>query len=428
MRKKVGLFTLGILLILCGTAIILAQYTNYKLFQDIFLLWPAFLILLGLEFILTKLWYDFRKQDVQLSPSGISIFLAIIILFTSSLWVGPGFNFPSLNLNFNNSNWAEMFSDAVEETVSMDAGLSNMQKVIINNVRGSVEVQPSDGDNVHLEAKIRINTNNKAEASALVKDVITLNNGIITSITSTNPGSNRDHSLQYVNMTVFVPRKAELEISTGFGRILVKDMENNVSIRQQHSDIDLENIKGNAEIDSSFADIQVAALDGNLDISNSHAKVKVEDITGSAKIENSFDTTEVQNVSRDLSVKSQHGQVRASNIQGNASIENEYDSTSCSNVDGDLDIWAQHSAVSLGNIKGNIDAETSYDDISLENSSYANADIKANTSYSSIHGDDDINLDIKDEKNLQEAYAVNGNGRQKIRLKNQYGDIRIDLN
>ena len=91
MRKKVGLFTLGIILILCGTFMLLNRYTNFSLPDDIYLLWPVFLILLGLEFIFTKLWYDVRKTDVYLSPSGISIFLAILLLLFSSIWLNQGF-------------------------------------------------------------------------------------------------------------------------------------------------------------------------------------------------------------------------------------------------------------------------------------------------------------------------------------------------
>ena len=75
MRKKVGLFTLGIILILCGTFMLLNRYTNFSLPDDIYLLWPVFLILLGLEFIFTKLWYDVRKRMFICPPAAFPSFL-----------------------------------------------------------------------------------------------------------------------------------------------------------------------------------------------------------------------------------------------------------------------------------------------------------------------------------------------------------------
>ena len=430
MRKKVGLLTLGITLILCGTAIILTRYTDIRLFKDIFLLWPAFLILLGLEFIFTKLWYDFKKQDVQLSPSGISIFLAILILFISSAWTNPGFRIPGFNWNFDLGRAGFFYSDSVEDTVEVEsAETADVRQIVVNNERGAVEVQPSDDGQLRLEAKIRIDTNKKDEAYALIRDIITVDrrDGIMT-VSVKNPSTSRDHSLQYVNMTLWVPRDTELELSTGFDRVSVKDMENNVTVRQQHGDVNLENIRGNATINSSFTAIRAAGITGDLNLINSHGEVQVENVSGSASIENSFDSTKAQQIGKDLTVKSKHGEVQAKEIKGNASIENEYDDISCSNLGGSLKVLGQHGAVSLEDIKGNIDAETTYDDIRLANPSYDNADIKANTSFSSIRGDDEIHLKVNDEENLQEASVINGSGSQKIRLKNQNGDITIERN
>lgn len=73
-----------------------------------------------------------------------------------------------------------------------------------------------------------------------------------------------------------------------------------------------------------------------------------------------------------------------------------------------------------------MEVSTSYSPISLTNDSYLNADIKANTSYSAIRGDNGINLRVDDDENFQEASVVHGDGSQKIRLKNQHGDIKIE--
>lgn len=427
MRKKVGLFTLGITLILSGIAIILTRYTDLNLFKDIFLLWPIFLILLGLEFIISKLWYDFKNQDVQLSPSMVSILLALVILFISSAWVKPGFSLPDFNFGFN-SNPMEVYKDTVEDTFRIDsADLSNVQQIVINNTRGSVEVLPSDDKQLNLEALVRINTNNKEEAHSLLQDIITVDQGSITTITSKDLSIYREHSIQYINMTLRVPKEAEIGVSTEFGPIFVKDMENTVSISQRHSDVTLENIKGNTDIHSSFADISITAITGDLNISNSHGIIKVEEVSGGTNIGNSFASTTAQKIGGNLSINNMHGEVQVKEIKGNATIVNQYSGINCSNIEGNLDIRAQHSEVIMSSIKGNIDVETSFDDIRLSNPSYTESEIKVSTSFGSIQANNKINLKIEDKQNLQEASVTNGSGSQKIRLKNQHGDIRIDI-
>lgn len=425
-RKKVGLFTLGITLILVGIAIILTRYTQYEFLKDLFLLWPAFLIVLGLEFIISKLYYDNKHQEVQLSPSGISIFLAIVILFTSFIWTNADFNFNNLNLNFNN-NWLQNYKDVVEESYKPDKfELSGTQLVVIDNVRGSVDVQPSEDNKLRLEAQIRIATNNKEEAMGLINNIININVGPTTTIASSNPNQDIDHSLQYVNITLWVPKELKVNVKTGFGDVLVANMENDVTVKQEHSDVDINNIKGNVDISSQFGSIRVNQIAGDLAIINAHGAVDVQNVTGSADIENSYNSTQVVDVVHNVSIKSKHGQVDVENIQGDAQVENEYNNTNCSVIKGDLKVSAQHSAVNLEKISGDIEVSTSYSPISLTNESYLNADIKANTSYSAIRGDKGINLRVDDDENFQEASVVHGDGSQKIRLKNQHGDIRIE--
>jgi hypothetical protein len=429
MRKKVGLFTLGIILILCGTFMLLNRYTNFSLPDDIYLLWPVFLILLGLEFIFTKLWYDVRKTDVYLSPSGISIFLAILLLLFSSIWLNQGFGLFNWNFNFN-GNWPVMFGDTIEDTYEYkleDTKLNNAEKIVVENFRGSLEVYPADNNELRIEAHIQMKTNNKDEAEKLLDKVITIEEGTTVQITSKNPAAAHIHSLQHVNMKLWVPKDMEAQLSTSFGRILVHDRDNNVMINQRHNDIELERITGNIEIDTSFGNTRILKAKGDIQIQSAHGRVTVDEISGKVRVSNSFDDTTVSRIARDVSIQSKHGRVKVENVAGNVLIDNEYDDINCSGIEGNLEITARHSEIHLSEIKGDINAETSYEDIQLTNPAYTNADIKASTTYGVIRSDRAISLNVQKENNLQEASLIIGSGDQKIRLKNQHGDIRINL-
>src|SRR5690554_5954387 len=121
----------------------------------------GFLIMLGIEFIVTKLYYDYNQQEVQLSPSGISIVLAIVILFTSSLWTNTGFNISNFNWSFNNTNWNYNYEHIIEELYKPDVfEVSETKKLVINNARGSIDIQASNDNVLKIEAAIRFATNN----------------------------------------------------------------------------------------------------------------------------------------------------------------------------------------------------------------------------------------------------------------------------
>ncbi len=429
-RKKVGLFTLGITLILVGTAILLNRYTDYAVLKDLYLMWPAFLILLGLEFIATKIYYDVRKQDIQLSPSGISIFLVIILLFTSVLWSGINTNAFPFGFNIN-SNWgAWNFAHQVRETLEPDEiSLADAMNIEIKNVRGIVDIQPWDEHTLKVTAEVIVDTNNIERASELMGDILRISGGNRASVTVRNPYSalSNEHQLNAVNLTLWVPRSLSVIVETSFGEIYAADLHADITARNAHSRVDLTNITGNVQVNNRHGRVSVKTVIGNASIVNAHGEVLVEDIFGMLKIENEHNSTTARTIEKDVDIRSRHGQVRLENVSGNARVENEHNSTNIDNITGNLTVISRHGAVNLSNISGDIDVKNEHNSIRLTNDHYDNTDIAVETAYNSIHADSKIGLIIHKETNTQDGSVINGNGRQKIRLKNRHGEIRIDI-
>ena len=431
-RKKVGLFTLGITLILLGAAILVNQFSDYKIIEDFYLLWPAFLILLGLEFIITKLYYDFRKEDVHLSPSILSIFLVIVILFTSVLWSNINLKPFSFDLNFRD-NWNLDFlgytEQIREELVLEEISLEGTEKLEVKNLRGMIRVEPWEQNTLKVQAEIIVDTNNKEESKELLGNVIKTDVGNTASIEVNNPYSQntRDHQLNAVNLTIRVPKDLDIDLSTRFGEVYAADMLGSVAVSQEHSRVELSNISGNAAINSRHTSMRIIGIEGDVKVINEHGEVVLEDITGSLDVANSYNSTFARNIGKDVKIRSRHGQVRLEDTKGNADIENEYNNTSCINIEGDLSVNSRHGAVIMENIAGNIAADNSYNSIRLTNGNYDNSHITADTTYNQIFADREIGLDIDDDRNAQSASAINGNGSQRISLKNHHGEIRIEI-
>ena len=252
-RKKVGFITLGITLIFGGSIMLLTRFTDFELLSDIFLLWPLFLIVLGLEFILTKLYYDVKHKNIQLTPSGTSIFLIIIILFTSFVWTSTGFRFPSFNTEFN---WRiGQYQYILNKSIENDSiPMEDVNKVVVENPRGDVSVISSDkAEKIAVEVDFKIATNNKEAAEELIDQLLDIRRGATTHIVVNNIDSSSLHSLQSSDITIHMPPEPKLDITTKFGNVAVSDMKNDVNIKERHSNADISNIEGDVTVEMSMA-------------------------------------------------------------------------------------------------------------------------------------------------------------------------------
>ncbi|HZK35015.1 MAG TPA: hypothetical protein VFD33_06880 [Bacillota bacterium] len=425
-QKKVGFITLGITLIFGGSLMLFTRFSDSEIFNDIFLLWPLFLIILGLEFILTKLYYDVKQKNVQLSPSGISIFLIIIILFTSFLWTSTGFR-----LNFNTGlNWnVSQYQYTLDKTIEDDSiPIEGVEKVIVENPRGDVSIVSSDGaEKIAVEVDFKIATNDKEAAEGLLDQLLDIKRGSTTRISIKNIDSDSLHSLQASDITIHMPPEPGLDITTQFGNVAVSDIKNEVNIRGRHGSTDISDIQGDVTVENEYGSVRIKQIRGNLNLSNTHGRVEADDVTGYAEMKNSYDETIAKNINKDLKLTTKHGRAFVDNIGGSVNLTNAYAPTLIYNVEGDARIKAEHSELEMENILGNIDGTTSYSTIRLENTSYENTDIKVETSYSDIIADSAAGLSTTDKNNYQEGSALNGDGEQKIRLKTQHGDIRVHV-
>jgi|GEM_PF-643624 len=426
-KKKVGLFTFGLSLIIMGTAVLLNRYSQSPILKDYYLLWPAFLILLGLEFIITKLYYDFKKEEVQLSPSGLSIFLVIVVIFVSFLW-GNIHSLPfNFNFGFDNDIRLGSFRNAVHESYQFGPfEIENLEELVVNNTRGRIDIQPSNDGTLKIEAEISARTNDEEKAKKWMEEIITIDQGSVTTIESSNPSARNEIAIEKIDLSIFVPKTVKIRASTSFGDILVTDMEKDVNIKQRFAGVEIANIKGQVTIESSFGPIEVSSVTGGVEIHNRHGRVRVEDISGTVAVENEHGNTHVKNVGEHLTVNSRHGEVSVQDVKGNARISNEYDQTKCSNIEGNLTVQGRHSRLDLADIKGNIDAETAYDSIYLSNDSYDHSDITLSASYGSIHVSDIPGIQVDKKGNFEDASIKMGSGSQKIRLSAEHGSIRIE--
>lgn len=83
---KIGYYSMGISSILAGVLLVLNQL-NYVIADGIYILWPAMMILLGLETIITKTVASLDKAKRTLRPAWGILVICVMLIACSQVWL-----------------------------------------------------------------------------------------------------------------------------------------------------------------------------------------------------------------------------------------------------------------------------------------------------------------------------------------------------
>jgi hypothetical protein len=87
--KKIGLLSMGIILVISGAAMLCAQLGWLPPSQFRWLL-PAYLIVLGSETLISRLMANAKSPEIRLAPAVGSVAIALGVLLFIRLWVMLG--------------------------------------------------------------------------------------------------------------------------------------------------------------------------------------------------------------------------------------------------------------------------------------------------------------------------------------------------
>lgn len=156
--RRIGTFTLGIMMILVGINIFLQTITNLELFRFTLSLWPMVFVLLGIE----TLYYSYKKS-VDIKYDILGIITIFIILFL-------GLAFSTVNYGVNKVLYnKDIKSDIIYYLMDSDYNIGFKDKVNINNISSpNVTVKfIEDKEATEISTRITFEYNEAYEGSIL---------------------------------------------------------------------------------------------------------------------------------------------------------------------------------------------------------------------------------------------------------------------
>lgn len=300
-RWKVGSFTAAIGCIVVGVLVVLAQY-NIITYDALGYIWPALLILFGLEMLLRL----FIKSDVKSRVSGWAIVLIIVLIAASGAQtVLAGGSLSSLLGNHK----LVPVSGKVE--VQQD-----IKKVRIVLPQGKVKLEGVQGTTLEYEGKLEVPGNTDTEAANALErrwKVTTESDTLVLELEGENNWLANIHfgvnsNSPYLNVSI--PQSLAAQVETSDGSIEAGGLAAGVDVRSSNGTMDLHDISGGVTARTSNGTVSVQNVQGEVDVVSSNGAITLGNIDGalSAKSSNGKVTANSA-ITGDWVLKSSNGKI-----------------------------------------------------------------------------------------------------------------------
>lgn len=342
---------MGVLLIALGVIMITARLNGWQAVEYIIKWWPAVLILLGAEIVVTSLL--FKSEGTKIKVDGFSIAMIIFILFICLGAYGAVSLFNGASFHIDGFHPGSKYHSRFNKSFSINA--DGRDKIEINNEFGNVTVSRGSGDSVEIEAEIEIDNNDEEYAKNISESIISVDDGSPIVITAKpqeyykGNGTIRNVSIDY---TVKVPENLSVYVKNSFGGIDIRSAPRSVNVENSHGSVNTNSIAGDLYIENSFASVNVNGVGGKAEVHNRNGSVIVKNVNGSLTVENEFASVKVSDIKGNAKITDKNGSVDAEKIGGNLEIDNKFGSINAYDISGNIDITGGNGKIEASSIGG----------------------------------------------------------------------------
>jgi hypothetical protein len=392
-RRSAGAIFWGLTLVSVG-GLLLAHNLGYsvRIWPYVIRYWPALLVGWGLLKFVDYFRFRHAGDNRPLFSGGEVAFLIFLIFAGSAITtlgnVSPdlGSIFDIRDLDLWDITGNSFTFDQHQEMMALDES-----QIQITNMYGSVEVRPSNGDQIILDVKKTVRASNREEAERFERDFTfsITNEGSNYRIVSSKDGFNGPGRQRFKSsLTIQLPKHSVVHLDNRNGRVVV------------------EGLGGNQEILNRFGEVDVRDIVGQLRVENRNGSVTAENISDSVVITNAYANTTVKDVGGSVEIDTRNGSVDVAGVKGNATITNSYAPINVENVQGNLTITGRNNPIDVQHVEGDLHADSSYQNVNIR-------DARSAVTITSRNGDLTLSFDRAPAKDVS--------------ITARYGNVTLDL-
>lgn len=401
--------------------------------------WPLLLIGAGIA-LLAEWAIDARRQTpVRRSGGFVGLIVLLAILGAGAAgwshgrpWFG---NWGDHDNDFFNS-WG--LPEHTNDQQVLNTAVSANAAIEIQNPRGDVSIAAGNGTNLEVQAHQVAYASSDEEAKKIfdaeTTDVKVTGGAVLVKTAGASNGR--------VNLTITVPKSAQVTVNSGKGDITAAGLGAGISVDAPHGDVHLNSIAGSVQLHMSNDkhDLSVHDLQGDLtadghcnDVTISEVKGKVvingeifgeahmENVSGDVHLHTSVTDMEVASLPGDLTLNSDdlriteaRGQVRVSTHSKDVDLSQIYGDSYVEDRDGRISVEpAGNFGIEAKNSKGDVEVTLPPNASASVNARTRNGDIVSDFAMPSVEGA------------IKNVVFQVGSGGARVVLSADNGDVRL---
>jgi hypothetical protein len=277
-RWKVGSLTAAIGCIALGVIITLEQYDKLT-YGALAFLWPALLIIFGLEMLGRLVFRSNTKSRV----SGWAILLIVLLIGASA----------GQSLLSGGSLGVLLGKMKLVPVSGSQEVASEIKAVKISIPSGKVKVNGVTGNSLNYEGSLLVAGGSQSEAESTMKEqwkVTTEGDTLILSLDVENDwlaGFQFGFTTNNPYLNVSLPQDLAVEIDTSDGSIDASELESGLIAETSNGTMNLHDIAGTLKAHTSNGSLAAKNIDGQVELASSNGAITLDDIEGSVSAKSS---------------------------------------------------------------------------------------------------------------------------------------------
>jgi DUF4097 and DUF4098 domain-containing protein YvlB len=406
--------------------------------------WPVLIILWGVVKLIEH--QQAQREGGRASGIGVGGVFLLIFLIVAGLIATQAsrVNWSGLHdeIGWDDQDFGNLFGNTYSYTDQISQAFPAAGSLHVVSDRGAVNIVVADGNQLKVDIAKKVHAENQQDAdkyNAGSKPQITVSDKVVT-VNANTQGAGQ-HGVA-TDMTIAVPRKVPVTISTRHGDINVTGRDASLDLSSQHGEVMAEDISGNVSLNLQHSSAKVSNVSGDVSVDGRVNDITVSNVKGAARLTGEFmESVHLSQIGKAVMFKSSRTDLEFAKLEGNLDLDSgDLRATSASGpgrlitrskdihldgMSGDLRLEDSNGVVEVLVRKlGNLQIDNRNGDIQLALPPQAAFRIDARARNGEIQSDFG---ELKIEKAHDQATAAGtvGSGNVSVRLNNEHGTIEI---
>src|SRR5580658_3021419 len=263
--------------------------------------WPFLLIVWGLMRLIEALLWRNGSGDNRVRGGSSSGGEVVLVIFVCMIGLGA-WQAKQFGIHFN-PRGLDIFGEEYNYPVSATAPAAGMKRLVFENPRGNIHVIGGDGQQVTVSGQKSIRAYGRVDADRTSQNtpVEILPQGDRLVIRTNQDRATGNERISD-DLEVTVPRSLAVEWRGNVGDADISDIESDVELANNHGDVRLARIGGNARLELGRSDtVNAADVKGKIDLQGRGGDLTFENISGQVTVNGSYGgTLQFKNLAKPL--------------------------------------------------------------------------------------------------------------------------------